>query len=196
MMKYEFKCLRCGDCCRAGLEISIRREDILNWLQAGKNDFNVHVQIDSKSISSEGLAGYHIEEQNALMELLKVNNKEDYEIKKKELQEFILKNHDYLGKGMLPLPIYSFIETLDRMPILVPRTLEVVLEGIKRGIAYILKYKSDRRCPFQQDNLCRIQEIKPKDCKRFPYKEDGSLKTDNYILKICKGIKSSQEKER
>ena len=188
MKKYEYECIKCGECCRAGLEISIRKEDILTWIQAKKEDFVSHIQIDPKSISSEGLGGYHIEEQNALLELLKKHGEEKYEEKKKELREFILDNHDFLGKGILPLPIYTFIEKLGRMPILVPRSFQVVLEGMKKSIAYILKYHLNRFCPFQEDNMCSIHDIKPYDCKRFPYDEQGNLKTDAHIIKLCKGI--------
>ena len=82
MKKYEYKCIKCGQCCRAGLEISIRKEDVLTWIQAGKEEFASHIQIDPKSISSEGLGGYHIEEENALLELLKKYENEEYDEKK------------------------------------------------------------------------------------------------------------------
>ena len=195
MKIYEYNCLKCGKCCRAGLEISIRKEDVLRWIQAGKHDYSQHVQIDPKSISSEGLAGYHIEEENALLDLLKDYGEKEYEEKKKELESFILKNHSYQGKDNIPLPIYTFIPNLGRMPILIPRSFQVVLDGMKWGITYILKYQSNRCCPFQNDNLCSIQDIKPKDCKRFPYDKEGKLKTESHLLKICKGISVFQEEQ-
>ena len=188
MKKYKYKCNKCGNCCRAGLEISIRKEDGLRWIQAEKHDYFQHVQIDPKSISSEGLGGYHIEEENALLELLKVYNENEYEEKQKELEAFILNNHIYQGKDNIPLPIYTFIPDLGRMPILIPRNLQVALEGMKWGIAYILKYEPNRFCPFQKDDLCSIHDIKPNDCKRFPYDKEGKLKTDSFFLKICNGI--------
>ena len=83
MKKYEYKCNRCGQCCRAGLDISIRKEDILTWIQARKEDFTSHIQIDPKSISSEGLGVDHIEEENALLELFRKYGDEKYEEKKK-----------------------------------------------------------------------------------------------------------------
>lgn len=195
MKTYEYKCIKCGECCRAGLEISIRKDDVLTWIQAEKKDFASHIQIDPKSISSEGLGGYHIEEENALLQLLKNYGEEEYEEKKKELEEFILTNHDYLGKGIVPLPIYAFIKDLGRMPILVPKSFQAVFEGMKRGIAYILMYQSNQWCPFQKDNLCSIQDIKPQDCKRFPYDKEGKLKTEDHILKLCKGISVLREEE-
>jgi len=187
MSKYEFNCIKCGKCCRAHLEISIRREDIVNWIQAGKNDYYQYIQIDPKSISAEGLGGYHIEEENALLELLKSYKNKQYEEKKKALESFILKNHTFHGKDNVPLPIYTFIPNLGRMPILIPRSLHVVLEGLKWSITYILKYQSDGCCPFQVDNLCSIHDLKPQDCKRFPYDKEGNLKTENFIIKLCKG---------
>ncbi len=189
MNEYEYRCTRCGKCCKAGLEISIREEEVSNWIQAGKHDFSQHVQIDPKSISPEGLAGYHFEEENALLKLLEVHDEKQYEEKKKELQTFILENHIYYGKDNIPLPIYTFMPELGRMPIIIPKSLQVILKGIKWGIAYILKYKSNRCCPFQDNDLCSIQDIKPNDCNRFPYEKDGTLKTDPFFLKMCKGLK-------
>jgi Fe-S-cluster containining protein len=195
MKKDEYNCIKCGKCCRAGLEISIRKDDVLRWIRAERHDYFQHVQIDPKSISSEGLGGYHIEEGNALLELLKAYSDKEYENKKKELEAFILKNHTYQGKDNIPLPIYTYIQVLGRMPILIPRSFQVMLEGMKWGIVYILKYQSNRSCPFQKDNLCSIHDIKPNDCKRFPYDNEGKLKTDSFFLKMCKGIRSLQEAE-
>ena len=70
--KNSYKCVKCGNCCRAGLEISIRKQDMKKWINAGKYDFVEKIQIDPKSISPDGLAGYHIEEKNASYHL--VNN--------------------------------------------------------------------------------------------------------------------------
>jgi Fe-S-cluster containining protein len=193
MKKNEYNCIKCGKCCRTGLEILIRKEDVLRWIRAERHDYIQYVQIDPKSISSEGLGGYHIEEENALLKLLKVYSEKEYEKKKIELEAFILKNHIYQGKDNIPLPIYTFIPDLGRNPILIPRSFQIMLEGMNWGIVYVLKYKSNRCCPFQKDNLCSIHDIKPTDCKRFPYDKEGKLKTDSFFLKICKGIKSLQE---
>ncbi len=187
----SYKCVKCGNCCHAGLEISIREIDLKKWIDKGENDFIDKIQIDPKSISPDGLAGYHIEEKNALLALLKQFNDNEYQIKKKELKQFILENHDFLGNGIYPIPIYSFIEQLGRMPVLIPHDFDVVIEGIKRNIDYIIKFKKDGSCPFLTDNLCSIQEIKPLDCKQFPYDDKGAIKINNYFLKICNGIKTT-----
>ncbi len=34
--KYEYKCVQCGNCCRAGFEVVIEQEDIERWIKAGK----------------------------------------------------------------------------------------------------------------------------------------------------------------
>ena len=108
----SYKCVKCGNCCHAGLEISIREIDLKKWIDKGENDFIDKIQIDPKSISPDGLAGYHIEEKNALLALLKQFNDNEYQIKKKELKQFILENHDFLGNGIYPIPIR--IEKLSR----------------------------------------------------------------------------------
>ncbi|MFX1273398.1 MAG: YkgJ family cysteine cluster protein [Promethearchaeota archaeon] len=189
--EFTFKCKKCGSCCRAGLEVSIRKEDVLKWLDLGKLEILKNIQIDAKSISSEGLAGYHIEEKNALLDLLQKYDKNLYESKKRELADFIIKNHEYLGEGILPLPIYTFIPELGRMPILVPKYFNTILEGIDRGLEYIIRFENNGTCPFLKENICAIHEIKPLDCKNFPYNDKGKLKLDNYFLKICKGIKKN-----
>ena len=187
--EYIYNCVKCGNCCRVGSEISISKNDIQNWINIGKLDLSLNFYIDPKSISTEGLGGYHIEKKNALFELLKRYGEHNYELKKQELREFILKNHIYEGEGIIPLPVYTFIEELGRMPILIPRNYDVLFEGIDRGLDYLILYQTDGKCPFLEDNLCTIHEIKPLDCKTFPHNEKGALKTDRYFLKICQGIK-------
>lgn len=184
----SYECVKCGNCCRAGLEISIYKIDVKRWVDAGKKRFIDKIQIDPKSISLDGLAGYHIEEKNALLTLLKQFNDDEYKIKKNELKQFILENHDFLGNGIFPIPIYTFIKHFGRMPILVPHNFDVVIEGINRNIDYIIKFEKDGSCPFLMDNLCSIHEIKPLDCKKFPYDEKGNIKIDSYFFKICKGL--------
>jgi len=184
----SYKCVKCGNCCRAGLEISLHKLDVKRWIDARKNDFIDKIQIDPKSISPDGLAGYHIEEKNALLTLLRQFNNKEYQIKKEELKKFILENHDFIGNGIFPLPIYTLIEGLGRMPILVPHNFNVILQGLDRNIDYIIKFEKDGSCPFLSENICSIHEIKPFDCKEFPYDNEGNIKIDKYFLKICNGI--------
>ncbi len=187
--QFSYNCIKCGNCCRAGLEISIRKQDIINWKDRNKRDFLEHIQIDAKSISAEGLAGYHIEEKNALLALLNEKNIDIYEMKKEELRDFILKNHEFQGEGSLPLPIYSFILELGRMPVLIPKDFTTILEGINKNIDYVIKLDSNGSCPFLKKNECSIHEIKPFDCRSYPYDERGHIKLDKFFLKICPGIR-------
>ena len=116
-----------------------------------------------------------------------MNKLKKYEIKLDKLKKFILKNHEFLGNGP-PLPIYTFIPDLGRTPILVPKSLKVLLKGLKWGLVYILKFKLSGSCPFLKDNLCSIQEIKPKVCRIFPFNEKGDLKVDEYFINMCQGL--------
>ncbi|TFG14937.1 MAG: hypothetical protein EU535_02420 [Promethearchaeota archaeon] len=126
-LKYE--CVKCGNCCRAGFEVNLEKEDIERWIKAGKLDFCHYIQVDPKCISSTGLGGFHIEEMNTLEMLQKKYQNKDYDKKLKQLKEFILMNHTYLGKGP-PLPIYTFLPNLGRTPILIPKNFDIIIEGL------------------------------------------------------------------
>jgi Fe-S-cluster containining protein len=178
----------CGSCCRAGLEVVIEKEDIRRWIQHERNEFAKYIQIDPKCISYDGLAGYHIEEFNTLEKIKEKFKEQESKRKIEELHEFILKNHEYLGKGP-PLPIYTFLEDLGRMPILVPKDLMITIKGMELELVYILKFEEGGYCPFIKENLCSIHEIKPNVCKTFPYNKEGFLKIDDFFTKICKGLR-------
>ena len=185
--EYKFNCKQCGNCCRAGFEIVIQKEDVEKWIKGGYFDFYRFVQIDSKCISKTGLAGYHIEEVNTLEILKKNYNGRYYKKKLGRLKKFILKKHTFLGNG-LPLPVYTFLPELGRTPILVPKSLRILLKGLEWGLVYIIKVDVGGYCPFLKDNLCSIHKIKPKVCKSFPFNEKGELKVDEYFIKICQGL--------
>lgn len=185
--EFRYKCVQCGNCCRAGFEVVIEKEDIERFIKAGKIDFYQFVQIDPKCISFTGLGGFHIEEVNTLEKIRVKYGEKEFDKKLVELKKFILNNHIYLGKGP-PLPIYTFIPDLGRTPILVPKNLEILLKGLEWGLVYNSKFETGGYCPFLMDNLCSIHEIKPNVCKAFPYNKDGQLKIDDFFLKICKGI--------
>ncbi|MFX1236647.1 MAG: YkgJ family cysteine cluster protein [Promethearchaeota archaeon] len=187
--KFSFKCVKCARCCEAGFEISIGKKDILEWQAFNKESFLKHIYIDPKSLSSEGLGGYHIEKKNALLLLRKKYEGVSYEEYKESLKDFILNNHVFIGNSIIPLPIYTFIEELGRMPLLIPKSFDVMLEGIQQDINYLLLYERSGKCPFIKNKLCTIHAIKPKDCKIFPHDERGNIRIDNYFLKICSGIK-------
>lgn len=184
---YKFSCIQCGNCCRSGFEIVIEKEDIKGWIKTGHSNFYQYVQIDPKCISKTGLAGYHIEEVNTLEIIKKRYEDKDYKQKLAKLKNFILKNHNFLGKGP-PLPIYTVLPELGRTPILVPKNLKVLLKGLEWGLVYIIKFNTSGYCPFLNNNLCSIHEIKPNVCRSFPYNENGVLKVDEFFIKICHGL--------
>ena len=191
--EYKFNCKQCGNCCRAGFEIVIQKEDVEKWIKGGNFDFYRFVQIDSKCISKTGLAGYHVEEVNTLEILKKNYNGRYYKKKLDQLKKFILKKHTFLGNG-LPLPVYTFIPDLGRTPILVPKTLKILLKGLEWGLVYVIKFEGSGYCPFLKNNLCSIHEIKPNVCRRFPFNENGELKIDEYFLNICQGLTKNSSK--
>jgi len=183
---YSYECVRCGNCCRAGFDIHLRKQDVLKWSKAEKIEFLPYIQIEPKCISVEGLGGFHIEMDGG-DESLGEKFQRFTEAEKVDLIRFIKDNHDYRGEGELPLPIKTFIPGMGSRPILTPRSFETILEGFKYNIIYILKLNLNT-CPFFEENLCSIHEIKPLECSAFPYMVRGELKVDDYMLKICRGL--------
>lgn len=185
--KLKYECVQCGNCCRAGFEVVIEKEDIERWIKLERNEFFKFIQIDPKCISFTGLAGYHIEEVNTLKSIKEKYEENEINEKLEELKKFILNNHIYKGKGF-PLPIYTFLHDLGRTPILIPKNFRVILEGLEWGLVYTLKFELGGYCPFLKENFCSIHKIKPNVCRSFPYNKNRELKIDDYFLKICKGL--------
>jgi Fe-S-cluster containining protein len=182
-----YNCIKCGSCCRAGFDVRIRDTELSNWIKLGKEEFIQYIQIDPKSISLEGLGGYHIEidEEKVSLGVLFQNYSDE---EKQDIIYFILNNHIYRGQGEIPLPIYTFIPTMPPRPILIPKNFDIIKQGLERNIVYILKFNLIM-CPFLDGNLCSIHEIKPEDCKNFPFDQDGNCIINDFELKICKGMK-------
>ena len=67
--EYTYECIQCGNCCRAGFEVVIEKEDIERWIKYEQNEFVQFIQIDPKCISPTGLGGFHIEEVNTLQKI-------------------------------------------------------------------------------------------------------------------------------
>ncbi len=185
-MEYKHKCIKCGNCCRAGFDIYIRKEDILNWIENDKESFVKNIQIDPKCISIKGLGGFHIEVENEDNTLGK-DFQNFSEKEKKKLIEFILNNHDLLGNDDLPLPIYTFLPNIGPKPILSPKTIQIMINGLKRGLLYILNFNYGQ-CPYLKNNTCSIYKFRPKECRDFPFNNKGELTLDVHLLKLCKGI--------
>ena len=193
--EYEFSCQRCGSCCKAWLDVYIEQKDIEKWKLKERRDLLQYIQIDPKTISEEGLAGFHIEEKNAVLILKKKYSGKELEKKLEELINFIEENHYYAGINEFPLPIYTIIPGKEKRPIFVPKSFEVMKKGLKRGISYMIFKPISGECPLLKDNLCSIQNIKPEECKLFPYDENGELDLEEYRISICKGLKKKQNRE-
>ncbi|MFO8019715.1 MAG: hypothetical protein R6U96_13900 [Promethearchaeia archaeon] len=193
---YDFKCQKCGNCCRAGLDVYIQREDIEKWEKRERTDLLKYLQIDAESISEEGLGGYHIEDNNAVLELKDKYSGKKLEKTLKKLISFIENNHHYAGIGNLPLPIYSIVPGKEKRPIFIPKSFQVIKKGIKRGIEYKIFKPLSGECPFLKDNLCSIQQIKPIVCELFPYDEEGNLDVGEFRLSLCKGLRKKQKLDK
>lgn len=109
--------------------------------------------------------------------------------KKKRAYRFYQAKSSLFGRRYRTLPIYTVIPGMERRPILVPKCFEVMQEGLKKGLIYILKYEKYSKCPFMEHNKCSIHDEKPSECRAFPYDKEGNLRDDDYLRKICKGFK-------
>lgn len=185
----KYQCVKCGECCRAGYKIFVKRDDLITWDKNGKTRILEHVKIDPKCISLK-VSNEHQERDGKAINKIKKNNlNEEFNVKLRKLISFIQQNHFYHGKEYYQLDYYTFIPNMRYNPILIPKSFDIVFEGLKSGLNYIIKLDSNGSCPFLNLNLCSIQNYKPKACKRFPYNKDGRMREDNYFLSICMGVK-------
>ena len=189
----NYECIKCGSCCRAGFDVRVRKNDILKWINLGKNKFIQNIKIDPKCISSDGLGGFHIEEEDNSKSLGRIFHTYSEE-EQQELINFILNNHVFVGQDEIPLPIQTFLPNIPPRPILIPKNFEVIKQGLKRKIIYILKFNLIM-CPFLKGNLCSIHNIKPEDCKNFPFDQYGNCYINDFELKICKGMTEDTPKK-
>lgn len=185
---FKFHCVRCGECCRVGYRVYIQKEDIKNWIETDQAEIIDYLKIDLKSISLKEFNRHQEEESSAIKEIRKNCINKAYDEKFNELINFIQRNHFYRGKEYTLLRYYTFLPNMRHNPILTPKTFEIVLEGLNKGLDYIINLDSKGFCPFLKLNLCSIHHFKPLACKRFPYKKNGTLRDGEYFLSICKGI--------
>lgn len=113
----------------------------------------------------------------------------NYKTKLKELIDFIQETHLYFGTNCLRNYIKTIIPDIGYDPVLAPKNFTSLLKGLNYGLKYIIRYGADGACPYLKLNRCTIQDIKPEDCRRFPYNEDGSLRMDEPFISICDGLK-------
>ncbi|MFX0186443.1 MAG: YkgJ family cysteine cluster protein [Candidatus Hodarchaeota archaeon] len=187
-IELDHECNKCGECCRAGYDIYIVKEDVKKWMKANKINYLQYIQINPNCISPIGLSKFH-NNQGKATEIIKNNNNEKkFDINKKRLIQFIQKNHSYQGKGSNSFLLYTILPNMKQNPILIPKNFNVVLEGFEWGLTYKIKLDPNGYCPFLKLNLCSIHDIKPMVCKKFPYDENGDLREDDYFFSICNGI--------
>lgn len=117
----------------------------------------------------------------------------NYKTKLKELIAFIHETHLYFGTNCLRNYIKTIIPDIGYDPVLSPKNFRVLLKGLGLGLKYIIRNGSDGACPFLNLNRCLINDIKPNDCTRFPYNEDGSLRMDYPFISICNGLIRKQK---
>ncbi len=168
---YHYNCVRCANCCKESVEVSLSKRDILNWKRDERKNYLKYVQINPKSISP-----YFLEAMS--------------EKKREKLIKFVLENHTYIGEGRgfnIDRPFFKL--DWSNRPILNPKSFEIILEGMKMGLNYTIITEMSDDCPFLRGNICFIQELKPEGCRKFPFNKKNELRLDDFTLEKCKGIK-------
>jgi len=103
--------------------------------------------------------------------------------------DFILKSHEYKGEGdgfQIERPFLK--RNWGSRPVLIPKNLEIILQGIDLDLEYILTHELHGQCPFLSENLCVIQASKPKVCRQFPFDKENHLRVDDFVLATCRGV--------
>lgn len=183
----DFECVLCGECCRAGYEAYVNREDVKKWKILDKNELLENIIINPQCISVNNETELNSEDGNILKRIRKQFKNFDRKIK--ELIEFIQKNHLYYGKNCLRLYIKTILPDFDYDPVLVPKSFNSILKGLDFGLEYIIKTDVSGKCTFLNLNLCSINDFKPIGCKKFPYTKDKCLRKDELFLSVCRGLK-------
>jgi len=187
----DFQCLKCGECCRAGYEVYIQSTDVKRWMNLGKEEFLKRIIINPECISVEKYYPYKVNEINIRNN--KQNNSREHNTKKNELIDFITKNHSYYGQSPLRYHINTILPDVKQDPILIPNDFKTLLKGINLGLNYIIENDEYGNCAFLDLNECRIHDLKPIACKRFPFTKDKCLRKEELFTINCKGIKTIEE---
>ncbi len=200
---YKYKCIKCGNCCRNNYDIEIKREDILLWKEKGRPDILKTIQIGPSSITDAQLGLYNVDDallddkDQRLERSIDRHQKTQKIIEEdptflKELADFILDAHDYLGEDEnSPALPHTFIPNVGYRAIFSPKNFEVVEEGWKRNLRYMCIMDLRNQCENLKNNMCAIHEIKPFDCRAYPNKKEMESEERRFqkFLKVCKGIK-------
>lgn len=191
---YKYQCLQCGECCKGNFEIFLEPEDINKWKDMGLIDLIEHIQLMPEYIAQKIEQDPESQEGKTLQKLRKRLGDKDFKLKLGVLKNFIEENHLYMGKDGTRNEIFTILPNMRISPILVPKSLEIILEGFAWGLRYVIMTDAYGICPFLKLNACSIHEIKPAACKRFPFDKHGNLKIDEHRLETCPGFKKITQK--
>ncbi|MFX0071518.1 MAG: YkgJ family cysteine cluster protein [Candidatus Hermodarchaeota archaeon] len=190
-VEFDYRCVGCGECCRTGYKVFINNADIEIWQKKGIIEILNYIKIDPKSISFKKYNQHQEEDGNAILKIKEASNGKNLDKKFNEIISFIQKNHQYQGKEFYPLSCFTILPNMRHHPILIPKTYDIILKGMRLGLTYIIKLDARGFCPFLHLNSCTIHDIKPFACKRFPYRRDGRIREDDHFYSICLGLKKS-----
>ncbi len=185
----EFRCIKCGKCCKAGYIVPIQKIDIKKWKNMERNDLLNNIMINPKSFNIKIDVKIHY---GSSSEKKKANIiYQSYNKKKQLLVRFIENNHRYYRKKEIPLSSYKKTIGFYKQyyPVIVPIDFNTVINGLELGIEYIIKLNPIGRCPFLRINLCTIHKVKPIACKKFPYVKDNCLRNNYQFISIYKRAK-------
>ena len=189
IIHYQYKCVKCAECCRYGLKIEIEKDDVERWRKLEKEDFLQHIQLDPFSIRSKD-DPLNKKDGKAVKKIRKdTRNEKELRNRLDELISFIKKTHKYFGKNRKIKKVNTILPSMHISPILNPKNFLVILKGLDRGIVYDLAPDTYRACPFLDLNRCTIYSIRPIACRAFPYNSKGNLRKDIDIIRICRGFK-------
>ena len=191
--KENFKCIKCGECCRAGYIVSIQKEDVINWVDLEEIKILGHIIINPKCISLNYDTYFNSQDGKTIVELKRKYNHKVLKKKIRELITFIENNHLYYGKTSLSLNIRTILPDMEYDPILKPNNFNIILQGIKLGLEYILQSSPAGHCNLLKLNICSFHNFKPIACKRFTYTKENCLRKDNLFLSVCRGLKKVKE---
>ena len=169
-MNYEYRCIHCARCCRGIIQVIIYEDDLRKLIQ-DEGSHIVH-NLMLNPISFSPLKFEKMEEKQRL-----------------KVIDFILKNHEYSGEGdgfQIDRPFVK--RNWGSRPILVPKTPEIILQGMDLDLEYILTHELHGQCPFLNGNFCTIQASKPKVCRQFPFDRENRLRVDDFVLSTCRGV--------
>ena len=182
----DFKCALCGECCRAGYEVRVQRDDAVKWMNLDKLEILDNIIINPECISIDNKTEINSEEGITVKEIKKLGS--NIEKRLKELIRFIQKSHLYYGKGCERSYTKTIIPDVGYDPVFTPKSFKSLLIGLDFGLKYIIRTNKSRACTFLKLNKCSIHKVKPLDCQRFPYNEDGYIRKDYPFLSICNGL--------